>query len=195
MVPATGERGASVSDSDMAGRAAGWYQDPQGGRSQRYWDGLAWTSFVRDDRAASAPPDTDLYQPPFSSAPSAAGGATPGVRAVASAQKLVLYAIALYIVAVVLRIGIVASVGDAAAATTTLGGLDALIALAAIVMALVGVYRLASAFGYSMVVRVLCLVLMFVPLVGLITLVVLNRRATSLLRGAGLRVGLLGVRR
>jgi len=36
---------------------------------------------------------------------------------------------------------------------------------------------------------------MFVPLVGLITLLVLNAKATNRLREAGYQVGLLGARR
>jgi hypothetical protein len=39
------------------------------------------------------------------------------------------------------------------------------------------------------------MVLMFVPLVGLIVLLVLNSKATAKLRAAGYRVGLLGASR
>ena len=43
-----------MSDGDMVGKVAGWYRDPQGERLERYWDGFAWTSFVRDDTLPSS---------------------------------------------------------------------------------------------------------------------------------------------
>ncbi|HJW75943.1 MAG TPA: hypothetical protein VJ787_09775, partial [Thermoleophilia bacterium] len=156
--------------------------------------GLAWTSFVRDGSPASAAADTGLYQPSLPSVASGAGGVSPHVRAVASAQKLVLYAILLYIVVVLLRAALLSTGGATSGAATTLADLSLLIALAALGMALVGVFRLASEFGYGTGARAVCLVLMFVPLVNLLTLLFLNRRAIMVVRAAGLRVGLLGVR-
>lgn len=42
-----------MSDGDTVSKVAGWYRDPQGERLERYWDGFAWTSFVRDDSLPS----------------------------------------------------------------------------------------------------------------------------------------------
>ena len=33
---------------DLGGQAAGWYQDPQGQKRLRYWDGSAWTEHTSD---------------------------------------------------------------------------------------------------------------------------------------------------
>lgn len=104
-----------------------------------------------------------------------------GIEQVASAQKLIIYSILGYFVAMAVR--------------AMLGPVGVLVALAALVMALIGTYRLCSGLGYSMPVRVLLLVLMFVPLLSLIVLLVLNGRATARLRAAGYRVGLLGATR
>ena len=48
---------------------------------------------------------------------------------------------------------------------------------------------------FSIVAKILLVILMFVPLVNLITLLVLNARATRRLREAGYKVGLLGASR
>jgi len=62
-------------------------------------------------------------------------------------------------------------------------------------MSFVGMFRLAGGLGYSTAVKILLVVLLLVPLVGLITLLVLNSRATKALQAAGYKVGLLGARR
>jgi hypothetical protein len=49
--------------------------------------------------------------------------------------------------------------------------------------------------GYAVGWRVLLAVLMVIPLIGLITLVILNSRATKALRAGGYKVGLLGASR
>lgn len=190
-----------MGEGDMAGKAAGWYQDPRGERSQRYWDGLAWTSFARGESgAAAAQADTGLYQPRRSSALPAAGWTTPGVRAVAGGQKLAIYAIALnivtYVVAFFVAFGlIVANGGELTPGNEVIFyDIGRVVGFALWALLLVGVYRLTAGLGYSMAVRVLCLVLMLPPLFNLIVLLVLNRRAIRFLRGAGLRVGFFGVR-
>jgi Protein of unknown function (DUF2510) len=184
-----------VSGGDRTGSAAGWYPDPRGECAQRYWDGLAWTSFARDAQTASAAPDAGLDQPaPPVTAPEA-GEATIDVRAVANAQKLVLYAIALSIVVLPVRVALASSSRPAIGVGSAAVGLVGLIAFAGAVMVLVGAYWLASALGYRMRVRVLCVVLMFLPLINLVALFILNTRATAVLRAFGLKVGFLGVRR
>lgn len=105
----------------------------------------------------------------------------PGIDEVASAQKLIIYAILAYFVAGAIRV--------------SMGPVGLLVALGALVMGLVGTYRLCSGLGFSMASRIILLVLMFVPLVSLIVLLVLNAKATAKLRAAGYRVGLLGASR
>jgi hypothetical protein len=104
-----------------------------------------------------------------------------GIEQVASAQKLIIYSILAYFAG--------------AAARTFLGPIGLLVVLCAVLMGLVGTFRLCSGLGYSMVTRVILIVLMFVPLVSLIVLLVLNAKATGRLRAAGYHVGLLGASR
>lgn len=66
--------------------------------------------------------------------------------------------------------------------------------LAILVGAVVAVAGLTRALGWNVALRILCCVLLFVPLVGLITLLVVNSKATSALKAAGYRVGLMGVK-
>ncbi len=103
------------------------------------------------------------------------------IEKVASGQKLIIYAILVNF----LTIGLMAAFGDIAG----------LVGIVAIVMSFIGMFRLASGLGYSTATKIFLLVLLVVPLVGLITLLVLNSRATKALREAGYKVGLLGARR
>ncbi len=97
---------------------------------------------------------------------------------IARGQKLVVYAFILYFAAMALQ--------------SVLGFVVALVALGALVTALVGVFRLSSGMGHGTGLKILWIVLMFVPLINLITLLRLNSSATKALRAAGYRVGLLG---
>lgn len=108
-----------------------------------------------------------------------ASGAQP-IEKVASGQKLIIYAILVNFV----TIGLIAAFGDIAG----------LVGIVAIVMSLVGMFHLAGGLGYSTAAKIFLLVLLVVPLVGLITLLILNSRATKALRAAGYKVGLLGAR-
>jgi hypothetical protein len=104
-----------------------------------------------------------------------------GIEQVASAQKLIIYSILAYFAAAAIR--------------AALGPVGLLVALGALLMGLVGTYRLCSGLGFSMASRVVLMVLMFVPLVSLLVLLVLNAKATGKLRAAGYTVGLLGASR
>lgn len=66
-----------------------------------------------------------------------------------------------------------------------------LVALAVIIAGVVFAVRMASAL-WSTGAAVVCAILLLVPCVGLLTLLVLNNRATARLRDAGCKVGLLG---
>jgi hypothetical protein len=105
-----------------------------------------------------------------------------GLSKVASGQRLIIYAILLNLLCLVVK----GTAGDVA-------GLAA--GIVATVVALVGLFRLASGMGYAVGWRVLLAVLMVIPLIGLITLVILNSRATKALRAGGYKVGLLGASR
>jgi hypothetical protein len=95
-------------------------------------------------------------------------------------QKFIVYACLVYLVAIVLQIA--------------LGPAAGLISLIALPLALIGLVRLCGGLGYSLLVKILLVILMFVPIVNLVTLLILNSRATSSLRAAGYTVGLLGAR-
>lgn len=103
------------------------------------------------------------------------------IERVASAQKLIIYAIFGYFAAVALQ--------------AFLGPVAALLLVLVVCAALMGTFRLCTGLGFSMVSRVILLVLMFVPLVSLVVLLVLNAKATGKLRAAGYHVGLLGASR
>src|SRR5690606_25572733 len=60
-----------------------------------------------------------------------------------------------------------------------------LVAVAATVMSLVGMFRLGAGMGYTTGVKIGLVVLMIVPLLNLIVLLILNARATKTLRAAG----------
>lgn len=117
-------------------------------------------------------PKADVAEPVASDA---------GIEQVASAQKLIIYGILAYFAAAAIR--------------ASMGPIGLFVGLGALAMGLVGTYRLCSGLGFSMATRVILMVLMFVPLVGLIVLLVLNSKATAKLRAAGYRVGLLGASR
>ena len=106
---------------------------------------------------------------------------TEEIGKVASGQKLVIYAILLNFVAIALQVAI--------------GPIAGLFGLAGLVLSLIGIFRIGSGMGFSIVAKIVLVILMFIPLVNLITLLILNSRATSRLRQAGYKVGLLGASR
>ncbi len=103
------------------------------------------------------------------------------IEKVASGQKLIIYAILVQF----LTIGLQAAFGEIAG----------LVGIIAVVMSLVGMFRLASGLSYSTGAKIVLVLLLLVPLIGLITLLVLNSHATKALRAAGYKVGLLGAHR
>jgi len=64
---------------------------------------------------------------------------------------------------------------------------------AALLLVAVGAIFIMLADGTHVVVIVLAAILLFAPCGGILILLLINRRATRLLRAAGLRVGLMGV--
>jgi len=101
---------------------------------------------------------------------------------VRTGQKMLIYAILLNFV----------NIGLQAAGIPLLGFV---VAITALILSLVGIFRVASGMGFGVLAKILLVILMFVPLVNLITLLILNSRATRLLREAGYTVGLMGASR
>ena len=100
------------------------------------------------------------------------------IEAIAGGQKLVIYAILVYFLAV--------------ASQAAIGQLGLLIGLVSLGLSIAGIIKLRAGMKFSTVTQIICVVLMFVPLVGLLMLLVLNSKATKRLQAAGYRVGLLG---
>ena len=121
--------------------------------------------------------DTNPYQSPENDAlpPEAANA---HIERVASGQKMIIFAILVHISSVILQIAV--------------HPLFAVLGLVALVLSFVGIIKLALGLGSSLIMKILYLLLMFIPLINLITLLVLNGRATKVLRESGYKVGLLG---
>jgi hypothetical protein len=103
------------------------------------------------------------------------------IEKVRTGQKMLIYAILLNFV----------TYGFQGAGLPVIG---VLVAIGALILSLVGIFRVGSGMGFGTVAKIGLVLLMFVPLVNLITLLVLNGRATKMLREAGYAVGLLGAR-
>lgn len=103
------------------------------------------------------------------------------LEVVIAGQKLVILAAQVYFLS--------------AAARMFIGAFAFIGAFISLVLALVGIVRLGRGMGDSTATKALYVVLMFIPVVGLIVLLVLNSRATRRLQAAGHHVGFLGVDR
>lgn len=103
-----------------------------------------------------------------------------------SGQRLIIAGILLNIVTAPLRMG------QPDNAVLAIGGL---LGLAAIVLSIIGLLRMGSGLGIHLAWRIVLCVLMIVPLINLITLLLVNVRATRRLRDNGFKVGLLGARK
>jgi hypothetical protein len=101
---------------------------------------------------------------------------------VASGQRIVILAILVNIVTLVAR--------GAGADLAIVAPVSILAAVAAIL----GVLRMTNGLGYSSGKQILFIILVLVPLASLVTLAILNARATKALRAAGYEVGFLGAK-
>ncbi|HYI00231.1 hypothetical protein [Hyalangium sp.] len=97
---------------------------------------------------------------------------------VAGGQELIIIAILVYFTMTVMM--------------KSMGSGAGLLGLVALVLGLCGVSRMAKGMGMSPTRKILLVLLMFVPLVSLIVLLILNSRASSVLRAAGYRAGFFG---
>ena len=100
------------------------------------------------------------------------------IERVATGQKLVIWAILVNITATALQVAV--------------NPLFGLLGLVALVMSVFGVIKLSSGLGSALWARLIYVLLMILPLVNLITLLILNGRATKVLRANGYKVGLMG---
>jgi hypothetical protein len=101
---------------------------------------------------------------------------------VASGQKLIIYSILL-------------SFASMAANTAFPPALVFALVLVTAVMSIVGAVRLCNGMGFSALSKVLIIIGLLLPIVSLFVLVTLSIRATSRLKEAGYKVGLLGAKR
>ena len=101
---------------------------------------------------------------------------------VASGQKLIIYSILL-------------SFASMAANTAFPPAVVFALVLITAVMSIVGAVRLCNGMGFSILSKVLVIVGLLLPIVSLFVLVTLSIRATSRLKEAGYKVGLLGAKR
>lgn len=119
------------------------------------------------------------YQPPRARVDVPADTAT-DVGRVISGQRLAIYAVLAHLLSLPVQ-----------AAAGALAGLA--LSLVALALSIFGIVRLGSGLGMLPVTKLLLALLMFVPLVNLLVLLVVNRRATRVLRDAGRTVGWFGV--
>lgn len=110
---------------------------------------------------------------------------TDSVRAeqVCSGQKLAIWAIMLNLISIPFLM-----VPDGAL-------IRAPLVLVAIVLAVLGIVRMARALGISLILIVLMAMAMVIPLANLVILLVINARATRFLRDHGYTVGMFGARK
>lgn len=108
------------------------------------------------------------------------------IEKVRTGQRLLIVAILLNLVAQTMRFTTV---------EPTLVLTSAGVALFAVGLSILGIVRMSGGLGFNLGLQFAFGILMFIPLVNLITLFVLNAKATRALREAGLRVGFFGANR
>jgi hypothetical protein len=101
---------------------------------------------------------------------------------VRTGQKLMIYALLLNLAVIPLSV----LLGNNA------GLLSSLVWLVAVVLAIMGLVRVARGLAFGILATIVFCILLFIPLINLLVLVILNAKATALLRQAGYKVGLWG---
>jgi uncharacterized membrane protein len=135
----------------------------------------------------SYPYDSNPYQSPqfVGQATAVDPGDREKLRRVARRQQLVLYALLAQIIVYISMFG--AQGANASGAAAILG----LLFLAIAIFSMVAVFLLAKEL-LNIVIAVICTVLMLIPCISLLTLLIVNGRATKLLQKHGVKVGLMG---
>jgi hypothetical protein len=107
------------------------------------------------------------------------------LRRIARYQRWVLYAL---LANIILNISAVALRQQGPAVNLLIG----LAVLAVVLVAIVAVFLLAKEL-FHVAIAVLCAMLMIVPCISLLTLAIVNQKATTYLQVRGIRVGFMGV--
>jgi hypothetical protein len=118
------------------------------------------------------------------------------VQRLRSGQKRAIYAILIYLVTLVVQAGMRGAAHSPPGAPELLMASDFLLTaggLAALIMSLMGVWKMGYGLGIGAILRVVMLIFMIVPLINILLLLIVNARATRKLRQAGYKVGFLGV--
>lgn len=124
---------------------------------------------------------------------------------VAKWQKLLLWIILAQIILIIVAVGLAAtgSLGAQPAApgagsqAASAGATAAVLAIQVVsvglsIASVVVIILLTGALGWGVAARVISALLMFCPIISLITLLVINAKATGALKAAGYKVGLMG---
>jgi hypothetical protein len=140
--------------------------------------------------------DSNPYRPPLAQVrdmPESEADAE-SIAQLGSGQKLAIYAICTYIGTALVRVLLTALLRSSLEDDDLfLIGLFAGAAfLVAFVLSAVGQWRMADGLGISVGLRVLMVILLFIPLVNIVMLLILSSRSTRALRQAGYRVGFFG---
>lgn len=123
----------------------------------------------------------DPYRRPRAEVGLVDSASTAAIADVSAGQKFVIYAILMYIAAMVATPVFSVVIGS-------------LVLLGSLGMSWVGMYRISRGLGHAMWVRLVLLMMTLVPLIGLLVLLRLNAQATKRLQASGYSVGLLGAR-
>lgn len=117
------------------------------------------------------------------------------VQRLRSGQKLAIYAILIYLVTILVQTSIRGAAHGPGAQGLLMASGFLLMAggLAALIMSLMGVWKMGYGLGIGAILRVVMLIFMIVPLINILLLLIVNARATRKLRQAGYKVGFLGV--
>ena len=118
------------------------------------------------------------------------------IKGVARFQKALIWLVLLHVGLIVANIWVGRAGGEEApsASTAAITMALAVASLAVAVASIALIVLLMTALDRPLISKILAAIAMFIPLVGLIVLLVVNQRATGALRDAGYRVGLMGAR-
>jgi hypothetical protein len=140
--------------------------------------------------------DSNPYRPPQAQVrdiPESEANAE-SIAQLGSGQKLAIYAICTYIGTVLARTLLTAlfrsNLEDDDLFLLRLFAAAAF--LVAFVLSVVGQWRMAEGLGISTALRVVMVILLFIPLLNIVILLILSSRTTRVLRQAGYRVGFFG---
>lgn len=112
------------------------------------------------------------------------------VRAVGKAQRLVNIALLFYLLFIPINIGMSRAAGNLGGAVILLVSIVLLCMFVFIVFSVVRLAHALHGTGHA----ILYGLAMFVPFLGFLLLLILNSRATTLMRNYGIKVGLLGAK-